>query len=127
MVRRLVEDETVDPSRLEQRQHRTAALTRREGAGRAERVVAADPELCEQRPRVGRREAGRRAEAIEQRLVGGEQLAPLVELAEDDARAERARPPRERKLAGHSAEQRRLARAVPADDRNAIAPRDVEV
>ena len=91
MVRRLVEDQAVDAARLEQREHRAASLPRRERARRPQRVLAADAELRQERPRVGRCQARRSREAVEQRLVRSKQLAALVELAEDDARADVAR------------------------------------
>ena len=57
-----------------------------------------------------------------------QQVAPLVQLAQTPFLCHPARAAaRERQLAGERADQRRLARAVRADDREAIAEPEVEV
>jgi hypothetical protein len=62
------------------------------GGGRAQDVIAAQPELRQQRTRrFGQPIAGGGAEGVEKRLVTEQEGAGLVDLADDDARA-RARP-----------------------------------
>ena len=65
--------------------------------------------------------------AVEQRPVAGERLAALLELAEDDARPGPARARGERQPPEQRVEQRRLAAAVRPDEREPVAPRDLEV
>ena len=56
VVRRLVEDEAVDPPRREEREDGPRPLARRERAGRPQDVPGAELELREQRPRALRRQ-----------------------------------------------------------------------
>ena len=124
VVRRLVEDEAVDAAGGEEREPGARALARREGRGRAEDVVGAEAELREQGARGSLLEV---AEDVEQRLRPRQRGAILLELAEDDARAEPARAGGERQPAEQRVEQRRLAAAVRPGDREPVAPADGEV
>jgi hypothetical protein len=56
VIRRLVEDETVDTPRGEQREHGPRSLARRQRARFAADVVGAEAELRQQSPRVLRRQ-----------------------------------------------------------------------
>src|SRR5439155_24653579 len=60
-------------------------------------------------------------------FVAGEERTLLIEFSEYGARSECARSTRERDVTDQRAQQRRLASAVPADDRDALAPADVEI
>src|SRR3954463_14064339 len=87
MVRRLVEHEAVDAVGGQEREAGASALARREGGGGAQDVVGAEAELREEGARSPLLEV---PEEPEQRLRPGERGAVLLELAEDDARAEPA-------------------------------------
>ena len=68
-------------------------------------------------------EPGRVVEPVDQRAAVEELAAGLVELADDHARPEPLRSRREREPAQQRCEERRLARAVGPDDRDALGPR----
>src|SRR5262249_28523110 len=84
VVRWLVEDEAVDAARREQREPGTRALARRKRWRGPADVVGAECELGEQRACVGRFEPRECDEVVEQHA--GEEIACLVELAEDGGR-----------------------------------------
>ena len=96
VVRRLVEDEAAGSARSLNRELRTRPLARREASGRPEDVARVEVELRQQRPRLAFEQPGRRAERVEQRLVGGEESPRLADLAEDDGRPDAPVPGDER-------------------------------
>jgi len=121
VVGRLVEHQQVGTSRHQQRQVGPGALPRREGAHSTQHVVGAETELRQQGPRLGLVLTGRRTERADQRLLGVEGAAHLVDLTHHDGPAEPRPAGRQRQPAEQRAEQRRLARAVGAGQRDAVA------
>src|SRR5437763_15708410 len=84
VVGRLVQDEAVHATGCEQGELGARALARRKRAGRSEDVVGAEAELGQEpsRPFL------RAPEGLDQRLLDGEALTCLLELADDGSRAE---------------------------------------
>ena len=76
------------PPGHQQREVGAGALARRQGADRAQHVVGAEAELRQQRAGLGLVLPGGGAERLDQRRVGVEGPAHLVDLADDDAAAE---------------------------------------
>jgi hypothetical protein len=66
VVRRLVEHQAVRAGRHEQREHRASALAGRQRCRGSADLVGPDPELRQQRPRVGDGQAGVPHERVEQ-------------------------------------------------------------
>ncbi len=90
VVGRLVQHEQVHAAPLQQGQRRPRALTRRQGGRRPQGLVGSEPELGQQGPDVGVVEFGQfGAHRAGQRGVADEQRPGLIDLADDDARAER--------------------------------------
>ncbi|BFO17408.1 hypothetical protein SHKM778_37960 [Streptomyces sp. KM77-8] len=89
VVGRLVEDQQVDASALEEGQRGSRAFARGEGGRGAYDVVRLEAELGQERADVRRVQFGdRRTERVEEVLRAVEQRAGLVDLADQDSRAQ---------------------------------------
>ena len=84
VVRRLVEDEAARAARRLNRELGARPLARRQASGAPNDVLCVEVELRQQRPRLALGQAGRATERVEERLVRGEEVAVLPDLAEDD-------------------------------------------
>ncbi len=116
------------PARLQQRQRGPGPLARRQRGRRAAHVRGPQPELRQQRAHVGVRHRGTAApNASSSGSSAEEQPARLVDLADDDAGPERGRAGVKRNPPEQRAEQRRLAGAVRAGDRDPVGPVDLQV
>ena len=129
MVGRLVEDQQVDAAGLQEREGGAGALAGRLRRRRPVDVVAAEPELGQQRADVGRGPVGDLArERVDQRLVALER-ARAPGRPRRRARRSRGRPRPTSAAAGPAAAPSRvdLPDAVRAGDRHAVAPVELEV
>ena len=127
VVRRFVEHEAVDAGDREQREDSARAFAGRECARRSQHMFRAESELRERRTARRRVRTGRALERVHQVPVAGEGVARLLEPAEDDGRPEPLRSRIEGQLAQEGVQQGRLAAAVGAEDRDALAVADLEV
>ncbi len=123
----LVEHEDVDAANLQHRQRGAGALAGRQRLGGPLDVLGRQPELGQRRPSGGPvLDAGGGVEAGDERGRTREQVAPLADLAHDDAGPRPLRARDERQPAEERGQQRRLARAVAPDDGQPVAPRHLE-
>lgn len=93
MVRRLVEDQQVDPASLQQSQGSAGALARGQRVGRPGHVVSTKAELRQQSPDVGVGLVRHlRGERVDEGCVAGEQFSCLIDLADENAGSQSCRP-----------------------------------
>ena len=117
VVGRLVEHQQVHAARLQQRQAGAGALAGRQGRAPGATWSDRSPNLASSvRTSAVSTIRQQPAEGVEQRLVAVEQRAGLVDLADHDARAERAGAGIERQPAEQRRQQGGLAGAVGAGD-----------
>ena len=126
MVRRLVEDQEVRLLDREAGQREPAALPAREHAHRSEYVVAPEQEAREHPPGVLLTEPGGRAESLHDGLVAGELGLGLGEECDARGRCAGDEAIERRQLPDQGPNERRLPRAVGADDRDASTPLDAQ-
>ena len=126
VVRRLVEDQAVDAARREQRE-------RRRGCARPARARRRPGRCRRRRARTSRAASARRSACSPESAVKSSRSTPWkrsrawVSSPKTTAGADAPRPRGEWQVADERADQRRLPRAVRADDGEAVAPVQLEV
>ncbi len=121
-----VEHEEIDARGGERRQLGPGALTRREGRRRPQDGVRAEPELGQLRPGPVTGEPGGGHERVREDRRVLQDAPVLSQFADDDARAHVPGPLRQRDPPEQGLHERRLARPVGADERDALRPPDVQ-
>ena len=124
MVRRLVEHEEVRAREHELEERQTRLLAAREIADAAKDLVAVEEERAEVLARLVLCDAEIVVEFADQGILRIQPLMLLREIADLHAAADLHAPCLRRKLAQKHAQERRLARAVRADDGDAVALAD---
>ena len=130
IVRRLVEHEQVERPREQPREQQPIALAARQRAHRRARAIGREEKVLQVAEHVLARcrrrsiEVGAVGDAVEHAALRIELLAQLIEVRDLEAGAEADRARVGRELAEQEAKQRRLARAVRADQADAIAAHD---
>jgi MFS family permease len=123
----LVENEEVHPHPLEERELGPGPLAGRQRRTRPRDLVGPDPELGQERPGLGGREAGSCGHPVEDRAIGPDAGSVLAELADHDARADPSVASGEGQTADDGGDQARLPRAVGPDQGDPLGPPDLEV
>jgi hypothetical protein len=126
VVGRLVEDQELRPATHDQREHQARFLAAGEARDRRLDHVAAEVEAAEEVAQLLLARARIEAREVQHRRRFGVELLELVlrEVADAEVLRDVARPVRERELAGERLDERRLARAVGAEQADAVAGED---
>ncbi len=127
MVRRLVQQQEVGALQRQPGQRDAAALPAAERADLAEHVVAAEQELAQEVARLRHRQVLHVQDRVQHRFVRVQPGLRLRQVAHLHAGAEPHAALQRRNVAEDGLEQRRLARAVGADQRHAVAAPDLDV
>ena len=121
VVRRFVQHEQVRPVRHQQRERRPGALPGGQRTRRSGHVIRAEIELGEEPAGVGDGHPGLLHERLEERPSADEVRSRLLDLSDHHIRSGADRTLDRIEASEQQRQQRRLAAAVPTDDRHPIA------